>query len=117
MTNRSVGSAGERLAEIFLIEKGYALVERNYRAERCEIDLVMKHCGVTVFVEVKTRSGASYGLGREAVTKSKQRNIIQAAQRYIADNALFDAPCRFDVVEIMMGENRITHIENAFLAE
>ncbi len=110
------GAEGERLALRHLQHKGYELLEKNYRAQRCEIDLVMQHGETTVFIEVKARSSSLFGLGREAVTMKKQQNIVRAATAYAADHGLMEASLRFDVVEVALPSGRVTHIENAFPA-
>ena len=110
------GAEGERLALRHLQNRGYELLERNYRAQRCEIDLVMQDGETTVFVEVKARSSSLFGLGREAVTEKKRRNVVKAATAYAADHGLLEASLRFDVVEVALPSGRITHIENAFPA-
>jgi len=110
------GIEGERAALKYLQSKGYLLLEKNYRAQRCEIDLIMQDDETTAFVEVKARSGMRFGLGREAVTRQKQANIIKAATAYAADHGLLEASLRFDVVEVELPSLRVTHIENAFQA-
>ena len=70
----------------------------------------------TVFIEVKARSSRNMGLGREAVTYAKQRNIIKAASAYLTENGLWDAPVRFDVAEVDLVECRVEYIKNAFQA-
>ena len=68
-----------------------------------------------VFAEVKTRAASSaYGLGREAVTAAKQRNIAKAAAAYLAAYSLYDACVRFDVLEVDAANNSVTHIPGAF---
>lgn len=115
--NRSTkGAEGERAALKYLQEKGYLLLEKNFRAQRCEIDLIMQDDETTVFIEVKARSGIRFGLGREAVTRQKQANLIKAATAYAADHDLLEARLRFDVVEVELPSLLVTHIENAFQA-
>ncbi len=111
---RALGNAGEEAALAYLKKRKYALLARNYRAERCEIDLILRDGDTVVFVEVKARSGDRYGLGREAVTSAKQGNILRAAKHYLMENALFDAPVRFDVCEYSAQTGQILHIPNAF---
>ena len=117
MTEKTArGAEGEKRALLHLQKKGYELLERNYSAQRCEIDLVMQHGETTVFVEVKARSSTLFGLGREAVTGKKQQNLIKAATVYAADHGLLEASLRFDVVEVALPSGKVTHIENAFPA-
>ncbi len=114
MNKRAKGSEGEQTALLYLEKKGYVLLEKNFRAQRCEVDLVMQDGETTVFVEVKARSSRAYGLGREAVTRKKQLNIITAATAYAADHGLMEARLRFDVIEVALPSLHVTHIENAF---
>ena len=114
--NRKLGEQGETVALNFLLTKGYTLIDRNYRAMRCEIDLIMKAPNnEIVFVEVKARTNQRYILGRQAVNKSKQFNIIKAAEHFVSENNCYDAFMRFDVIEVDMPSKTVVHIENAFV--
>lgn len=114
MKRIDAGKAGEDAALSYLEARGYELLERNYRADRCEIDLIMLDGGTTVFVEVKARSGMLYGAGREAVTKAKRANICRAALIYAAQKGIIESPMRFDVVEVKLPGLTVEHIINAF---
>lgn len=111
---RVLGNAGEDAALKYLKKRGYALLARNYRAVRCELDLVMREGETVVFVEVKARASARYGLGREAVTAAKRENILRAAKHYLMEHKLFEAPVRFDVAEYDPATGEVAHIPNAF---
>lgn len=114
MNSRDSGAHGEELALNMLKKAGYALVEKNFRAQRCEIDLIMRDGQTLVFVEVKARSASAYGLGREAVDPRKQRHIVKAAQLYLIKNDAMDIPTRFDVVEVDLVTGDAVHIVDAF---
>ena len=90
----SKGRRGENIAAEYLVRQGFVLLERNYRRLGCEVDIIAMDGGTTVFIEVKARSSRTVGLGREAVTYAKQRNIIKAASAYLTENGLWDAPVR-----------------------
>ena len=111
-----LGKEGERIAERFLLRKGYKLVERNYRCALGELDLVVLDRRVVVFVEVKTRTGHGFGTPFEAVEFRKQRKMIQAAQYFLAQKGLQQRDARFDVVGVSWpgSEPTVEHIENAF---
>jgi putative endonuclease len=111
-----LGKEGERIAERFLLKKGYKLVERNYRCPLGELDLVVLDRRVVVFVEVKTRTGHAFGTPFEAVEFRKQRKMMQAAQYFLAQKGLQQRDARFDVVGISWPghEPSVEHIENAF---
>lgn len=106
------GLLAEVRAEQALIDKGYTILEHNYRVSGAEIDLIAQKGNCVVFVEVKLRSSARGGTGREAVTPAKQKRICKGALYYLMKNALMHRQARFDVIEIQAG--RVTHIENAF---
>lgn len=117
MNNIQRGKIGEYAALEYLLKRGYAYRDRNYRAQRCEIDLIVMDGATLVFVEVKSRMGTRLGLGREAVTKSKQQNIIKAAEAYVLEKELGDCFMRFDVIEVDLNDMKIEHIKDAFRAD
>jgi len=111
-----LGKEGERLAERYLRNKGYRLLERNYRCSAGELDLIVLDRRVAVFVEVKTRTGNAFGTPFEAVESRKQHKMIQAAQFFLAQKGLQQRDARFDVVGVWWagGAPVVEHIENAF---
>ena len=95
---------GENLACAELHRRGYAIIATRYRTRFGEIDIVARHEGFTVFVEVKTRRADDFGGGAEAVTRQKQRRVTQMAVDFIARQGRHDTPCRFDVVTVDIGD-------------
>jgi putative endonuclease len=125
MNAKHIGDHGEALAAEYLSEAGYRILDRNYRYERAEIDVVCfdataaRGRGEIVFVEVKTRSGRGFGSPEEAITDEKQRHIVHAAEAYLYERRLEGAPVRFDVVSIVLNQGSapdINHIKEAFWA-
>lgn len=115
MNTQNKGFIGERIAEEYLINKGYTLVERNYRHTRGEIDLIFTKEDCLVFVEVKARKNVDYGYPSDFVTPEKQQRILIAAEFFIKERDLFDYQPVFDVIEVFLEEPlRIEHIEDAF---
>ena len=112
MEDVKVWKSGEYLAKQFLIKQKYKILHTNFKTNIGEIDIVAKDKKTIVFVEVKAKSTLSFGYPREMVTQSKQQKILMVAQQYQKRYDLFDAPCRFDVIEIL--DEKITHIKNAF---
>ena len=113
---RLVGQHGERHAERFLRRLGYEIIDRNYRWQRGEIDLVARDHGTVVFVEVRTHRVKSFGDPLASVNQRKQRQIAKTALHYVSRYHLHDHATRFDVVGIM-GEGdlaQVTHIKSAF---
>lgn len=108
------GLNGEAAAETFLLQQGMQLLERRYRAQDGEIDLIMMDGEIIVFFEVKFRPRARSGAGLEAVTLSKQRRMTHAAMDYLQKREYFAHPVRFDVVEV--SRDGLLHVPNAFMA-
>jgi putative endonuclease len=111
-----VGRTGEDLAVEYLQRQGYRIITRNYRTRQAEIDIVARHKGVIVFVEVKTRRGKDFGHPKWAVTPAKQRKISMAALEYLKQHQAMQSRARFDVVTIQTLDDKpcIEVIANAF---
>lgn len=116
LARQALGKRGEDLACLELERRGHTIIARRFRTGHGELDIVSQHHGVTVFVEVRARSKASFGDGAESVTLEKQRRLVTLAQVYVARHALEHAPCRFDVVSIDADVEppRLTVFEDAF---
>ncbi|MDR3589681.1 MAG: YraN family protein [Negativicutes bacterium] len=119
MGNIAFGGAGEQIAADFLLQAGYQLLARNYRAKTGEIDIIAQKNGTIAFVEVKTRSNYNFGSPAEAVTYIKQRKIISTALNYLKSSAGTDKPFRFDIIEVLLkpapgAKAECNHIVNAF---
>jgi putative endonuclease len=120
-TRMQRGQQGEEFAVGHLAAHGYRLIERNWRpgnAMRGEIDCIAWHGPILCFIEVKTRASNERGAPREAVTLSKQRQLSSLANAYVSRRRLGEVACRFDVVEVWMGNDparaRIAVHQNAF---
>jgi putative endonuclease len=110
------GLEGEQLAVRHLKRLGYRIICRNYRSPLGEIDIIARHQGVLVFVEVKSRSTETFGSPKLALTPAKQLKLSQVAWHYLQQHNLTEASARFDVVTIsrMQGSPHLEVIENAF---
>ena len=112
---RALGSRYEQQAAEYLRNKGYAVLESNFRMRTGEIDLIClsPDRSVYVFVEVKYRSDDATA-ALEAVNLKKQQQIVRTALRYIhAHPQMADAAMRFDAVGID-SKGCVIHVENAF---
>lgn len=102
-TNLPRGRYGEDVAVAFLQDKGYKILERNFRAKVGEIDIVAQYKNTLVFVEVKTRWSSKYGLPAEAVTPFKLRKILKTAHYYKLTHPNTPELMRIDVVAVQEG--------------
>lgn len=110
------GEHGERLASQFLEEKGYEILERNYRYKHSEIDLIVKKEKWLVFVEVKTRTSVAFGYPEEFVDYNKVKSILRGAEYYMY-KVNWPHNARFDVVSVVLRGNEepeVVHFEDAF---
>jgi putative endonuclease len=114
----AAGGAAERIAAAFLRERGYHVLEHNFRCRGGEIDLVALDGSTLVFLEVKMRRTLARGAPIEAVTALKQARIRRAAQSYLAYCGQVFRRIRFDVISIMktVRTTDITHLKAAFEA-
>ena len=86
----------EALAEAFLHERGWRVLERNVRFLRKEIDLMVEKDGIVAFVEVKGRNGPAFGHPLDAITRRKRQAIFVAARGWIARSDFRARFYRFD---------------------
>lgn len=115
MERHETGKKGEALAAEYLEELGYEILERNWHFRHTEVDIIARDKQFLVIVEVKTRSGDTYGEPYTAVDRNKQRSLIYAAERYLFSHQL-DLEVRFDIISIITSPNRtaLEHIKEAF---
>jgi putative endonuclease len=97
---QNLGRLGERLAVAALEERGYRILERNFRCCYGEIDLVAQEALDLVFVEVKTRRGTARGRPEEAVDGRKARKLQEVAFFYLDLHKLPECSWRIDVVAV-----------------
>ncbi|MCM1578178.1 MAG: YraN family protein [Ruminococcus sp.] len=105
-SSSETGRLGEELVAFYLENRGYEIVRRNYRIRGGEIDIIARKDDVIAFVEVKTRSGDSFGTGAEAVTKRKRRLIIGTSLEYMTRESC-DLQPRYDVAEVTVKGGRV----------
>ena len=116
--HNELGKEGEAIACKYLIEKGFIILEKNYRHEKDEVDLIALDKGELVFVEVKTRSTQKYGEPEEAVGTKKEEFLIRAAETFLETHNEYES-VRFDIISIIISGNKqqVRHIKDAFYPE
>ena len=112
---QSIGKKGEDQAVEFLKEKGYKILERNYRFKKSEVDLICQKEDLLIFVEVKARRSKTYGYPESFVSANQQKAIIRASQEYVIANS-WKRDIRFDIVAILelKGRSEVEHFKDAF---
>jgi putative endonuclease len=110
------GDRAEDAAARHLAAAGCRLIARNARYPDGELDLIVRERELLVFVEVRLRSGSGFGGAPASVDRFKQKRIMRAAQRWLAQHHGERWPaCRFDVVAVD-GDGTIEWIRDAFTA-
>ncbi len=113
-----IGGLGEEKAVEYLLKNGCEIIDRNFRTRYGEVDIIAREGEEIVFVEVRSRSCASFGIPEESITFRKQLKIKNMARYYLAIKNLNGANCRFDVVAINFDGDgrlrRLNHIRGAF---
>ena len=109
---RALGARGEALAARWYEERGYTVLDRNWRCREGELDLVLARGRTLVFCEVKARTSNAYGTPAEAVTRTKQRRIRRLAVRWLDERDVRSRSLRFDVA-CVVGRS-VEVIESAF---
>ena len=105
------GAKGELLAAEMLRQKGFEIIERNYRFKRSEIDLIVKKDNWLVFVEVRVRNSNTFGYPEQTISQAKRKKVMEGAAHYL-EEVNWTGNVRYDVVAIH--KNDIRHFEDAF---
>src|SRR5215218_9812318 len=113
---QALGELGERIAERWLRERGWRVVQRRFRSGHRDIDLVVEQDGLVAFVEVKARRGDRFGDPVEAVNWKKQKELGRSARVWIERHGRREDAYRFDVFGVLVDGNavRVRHVANAF---
>ena len=112
--NNELGLEGEALAKEYLQNKGWSILESNYRYKRSEIDLIAFKERMLIFVEVKTRTNTTFGQPEQFVDEKKAEMIRIGAEYYLSERKQ-DGNIRFDVIAVTIkNEIEIVHFEDAF---
>jgi len=114
-THNDLGKKGEQAAVEYLLQQGYVILERNWRFQKAEIDIIAQKGDICTAVEVKSRTSLEFGLPQEFVTPKKQKLSLMAFDAYIIQQNI-NVQARFDIIAIYFeGElAHIEHIEEAF---
>lgn len=114
--HNELGKQGEELAVNFLSENGYLILEKNWRWQKAEVDIIAQQNNILVFAEVKTRTTSYFGEPSEAVTLKKETLFKDAAEAYLELKNL-ENEVRFDIISIILKKKQkplINHIIEAF---
>ena len=111
-----IGKWGEQKAKEFLLKKGYTLIAENWRFRYGELDLIMldQDQETVVFVEVRTKTGSSYGAGYDSLNHRKIQKLRITAKAFLHSNKWWNRSVRFDLISIDQENEgfKLRHLKN-----
>ena len=117
MKRKETGILGEKLAQDYLIKRGFRILENNYRCPHGEIDIVARDNDFLVFIEVRTKTNLEFGSPEESITSVKKERIRATAFHYQQSHDGLSPLWRLDVVAVELNSKgeplRIELYENA----
>jgi putative endonuclease len=115
---RQIGRTGEAIACRYLREKGWEIVETNWRTRMGELDVIARYGSQLVIVEVRTTRSTRFGYGLESINARKQQQVRKLGLHYVQAQGWHHLSIRFDVISILLTDGnrpaRIDHVEGAF---
>ena len=110
-----LGNKGEEIAADYLRRNGYAILARNYRYLKSEVDIIAKYNKIVVAVEVKTRSTADFGDPKDFLKPKQIQRLVVAMDNFMQTKDI-DYDLRFDIISIISKNNqhKVEHIKDAF---
>ncbi|MBL7838181.1 MAG: YraN family protein [Bacteroidetes bacterium] len=117
--HNELGERGEELAFKYLSDVGIEVLERNWRKDKLEVDIIAKDEDTIVFVEVKTRGTDYFGKPEHFVDKKKMMMMAEAAEYYIDELGRDDLEVRYDIIAIVIEPDKeiVMHIQDAFFPD
>ena len=114
--HNELGEIGEQRAIDYLIRQGYTILERNWRFQKAEIDIIAQKGKIVASIEVKTRSNNEFGNPQNFVTQKKIKLLVMAMNQYVIQKNIH-LEVRFDIIAIIKNNRGfdILHLDNAFL--
>ncbi|MFV8225170.1 YraN family protein [Christiangramia aquimixticola] len=114
--HNDLGKKGEELAIEYLRLKEYEILQRNYRYQKAEVDIIAKRENTLIAVEVKTRSTLEFGDPQDFVKPKQIQQLVKAVNNYVEESGL-EVDVRFDIIAIIKNRTgqKIEHIQDAFL--
>lgn len=109
------GKKGEKIARDWLEQKGFIILEQNWRCGKAEVDIIARNHQELIFVEVKTRSGNYFGNPEVFVTAQKEDLMARAASAYM-EKIGYAGWIRFDIISVLVKDGLVSmqHFEDAF---
>ncbi len=115
MKTQEIGRKGEEKAVKYLEANGFTILERNYRFEKGEIDIIAMEKNTLVFIEVKTSEFPGNLPVEKRISPNQEAKLRRTAYAYTYEKQLTSLPARFDLIEVILSAEQIFHYENIFM--
>lgn len=113
--HNEIGRIGEEIAKEYLQDKDYRIIKQNFKSKFAEIDLIAKKNNELVFVEVRTKTGESFGRPEQTIGGKKLHKLKKNVAHYLKYNN-YDGPYRIDVIGIILNKDKtkkdLRHFKN-----
>ncbi|HEY3531058.1 MAG TPA: YraN family protein [Nocardioides sp.] len=109
---QALGRYGESVAARHLADQGMVVLDRNWRCEAGEIDLVLRDGAVLVVCEVKTRTSDAYGTPHEAITPDKLDRLKRLGALWAEAHQVRPAETRIDLVAVHKAQRGAAAVEH-----
>lgn len=109
MTNHKSGHDAEELAAEYLRQRGFKILETNWKTRYCEVDLVAKKKKRIYLVEVKSRRTSNQGSGTDYITPKKLKQMEFAAQMWVNHHQW---PGEYQLAVLAIDNGDVTFIED-----
>ncbi len=103
-TNKQTGDKGENLAAVWITDKGFEILERNWRFKNYEVDIIASKNKRLHFFEIKTRTSHRFGYPEESISFEKMECLKNAAEEYQYRNPQWKY-IQFDVLSITLKQD------------
>lgn len=110
--SQALGTYGEEVAVAFLLRAGLEILDRNWRCEVGELDIVARDGSTLIAVEVKTRTSTAFGHPAEAVSPRKLRRLRQLVWRWLVAHERHAPQVRIDVITVIQGPVGAPQVEH-----
>jgi putative endonuclease len=114
-TTKATGDRAEELVAAKLVREGFAIIGRNVRVGRLELDVIARRGSLVVFCEVRARTHDRIAAPWQSIDRAKIERLQRAARAFLATAKLGHLEVRFDVASVVLGPPpRVDYFDQAF---
>jgi putative endonuclease len=108
---QQIGAIGEDYVARYIQKYGGVIIDRNWRIKEGEVDIIARHDGTLVFIEVKTRTTGKFGHPLEAIDRNKAFRLQRLALAWISLHGSWGSDYRIDCAAVLLGKGENVEID------